>query len=146
MIKFGQIMDQNEKSGIVTVRFERPEACGNCHACGYGSKNSEVTLPSDRSVGEWVRVELPENRFVQATALVYIIPLIGLLAGLLLGWLLGAGNDLITIFGAILGLAVAFVTLYLIDKRVSQKPGWTPRITDVYADKPTGEDLGCDIS
>ncbi len=146
MIKFGQITDKNEKSGMVTIRFERPEACGNCHACGYGSKNSEVTLPSDRNVGEWVRVELPENRFVQATALVYIIPLAGLLLGLLLGWLLGAGNDLITILGAVLGLAVSFVTLYAIDKRLSKKPGWSPRITDVYPDIPTGEDLGCGVS
>lgn len=146
MFKFGQITDKNEKSGMVTVRFERPEACGNCHACGYGSKSSEVTLPSDRSVGEWVRVELPENRFLQATALVYVIPLAGLLIGLLLGWFLSSGNDLITLLSAALGLGVSFVTLYGIDKSISRKPGWTPKITDVYPDKPAGEELGCGVS
>jgi sigma-E factor negative regulatory protein RseC len=146
MIKFGLIIGKNEKSGMVTIRFDRPEACGNCHACGYGQKNSEVTLPSDRSVGEWVRVELPENRFVQATALVYIIPLVGLLAGLLLGWLLGSGSDLVTVPAAVLGLVVAFVTLYMVDRRVSKNPGWAPRITDVYPDKPSSEDLGCGVT
>jgi sigma-E factor negative regulatory protein RseC len=143
MIKFGQITKKNEINGMVTVSFERPEACGKCQACGYGSQKGEVILPSKHNIGEWVRVELPENRFVQATALVYVIPLLGLLTGMLLGWLLGAGDDLITVLGASCGLAVSFITLYLIDRRVSRKPGWMPKITAVYPDKPTFEDLGC---
>jgi len=146
MIKFGQIIQKNERNGMVTVRFERPEACGKCGACGSQSQKGEVTLPSERHIGEWVRVELPENRFLQATALVYIIPLFGLLAGLLLGWLLGAGNDLMTVLGAVCGLAVSLAALYLIDQRVSKKPEWMPKITAVYPDKPTYEDLGCGLS
>jgi sigma-E factor negative regulatory protein RseC len=130
----------------VTVRFERPEACGKCGACGSLSQKGEVVLPSDREVGEWVRVELPENRFLQATALVYIIPLLGLLAGLLMGFLFGGGSDLVTVLGAVCGIGVALVTLYLIDKHVSQKPEWMPKITAVYPNKPTIDDLGCSVS
>ena len=146
MIKFGQITDKNEISGMITVQFSRPEACGNCHACGYGSKNSEITLPSDHNIGEWVRIELPENRFVQATTLVYIIPLAGLLLGMLLGWLLSAGSDLITVLGAMVGLLVSFVTLYLVDKHIAKKPEWSPIITAVYPDKPADTDLQCGAS
>lgn len=146
MFKLGQITDKNEKSGMVTVRFERPEACGNCHACGYGSKSSEIAIASDHNVGDWVRVEFPENRFLQATALVYVIPLAGLLLGLALGWFLSDGNDLVTILSAALGLGVSFAALYGVDKSISKKPGWSPRITGVYADKPTGEEPGCGVS
>lgn len=146
MIKFGQITEKNERNGMVTVRFERPEACGNCHACGYGTHNSEITLRSDCRIGQWVRVELPENRFLQATTLVYVVPLAGLLAGLLLGWLLGAGADLYTVIGAAAGLVASFGALYLVDRRVSKKPEWAPKITEVYPDKPASEDLGCDAS
>lgn len=146
MIKFGQIKEKNENTGTVTIRFSRPEACGNCHACGYGSGKSELTLPSNHNVGEWVRVEFPENRFLQATTLVYIIPLIGLLAGLFLGWLLFAGSDLYTVVFALLGLVISFGALYIIDKRISRKPEWSPKITDTYPDKPASDDLGCDAS
>ena len=143
MIKFGQITNKNNTTGMITIRFERPEACGNCHACGYGSGKSELSLPSNRSIGEWVRVEFPENRFLQATTLVYIIPLAGLFLGLFLGYLLGAGSDLPTMLGAASGLAASFAALYLVDRRVSKKPEWTPKITDVYPDKPTSENLHC---
>ena len=143
MIKFGQIVKRNEKNEMVTVKFERPEACGKCNACGAGSQKGEVTLPSAYQVGQWVRVELPETRFLQATALVYVIPLLGLLAGMMIGWWLGNSSDMWTILGAAFGLIVALVTLYTIDKRISQKPEWLPRITAVYEANPTPEDVGC---
>lgn len=143
MIKFGQIIERNDRKGLVTIRFERPEACGKCNACGAGSHKGEVTLPSDSQVGEWTRVELPENRFLQATALVYVIPLCGLIGGLLLGWLIGSGNDLWTVLGALFGLLLSLLILFGIDRRVSRKSAWMPKITAVYPDKPTSEDLGC---
>jgi len=146
MIKFGQVADRNDSKGLVTVRFERPEACKSCGACGSGSQKGEVTLLSDCQIGEWVRVELPEGRFLQATALVYVIPLAGLLLGLFLGLKLGAGSDLWTVLGAVIGIVLSLLILYVIDKRVSQKPEWSPKITAVYPDKPTLEDLGCNIS
>jgi sigma-E factor negative regulatory protein RseC len=146
MVKFGQIIARNESKGLVTVKFSRPEACGKCGACGPQAQKGEVTMLSDRPVGEWVRVELPESRFMQATALVYVIPLLGLVFGLFLGWLLGAGGDLATVLGALCGLAVSLVTLFQIDRRISKKPEWTPKITAVYTEKPTFEDLGCGIS
>jgi positive regulator of sigma E activity len=146
MIKFGQIIEKNVKKGLVTVKFERPEACGNCTACGFGSQKGMATLPSDRNIGEWVRVELPESRFLQATALVYVVPLAGLIFGIFLGWALGAGTDLWTVLGAFFGLAVSLLVLFCIDKRVSKKPEWAPKITDVYPDKPALDDLGCGIT
>ncbi len=146
MIKFGQVAERNEAKGLVTIRFERPEACGKCNACGTGSQKGEVTLPSDCQVGAWVRVEMPEGRFVQATALVYILPLAGLLLGLFAGWKLGAGSDLWTGLGALAGLLIALFALYLIDRQISKKHEWMPKITAVFDDKPDVSDIGCRIS
>jgi sigma-E factor negative regulatory protein RseC len=146
MIKFGQVVERNDGKGLVTVRFERPEACTKCGACGSGSQKGEVTVLADCKVGEWVRVELPEGRFLQATALVYVIPLAGLLLGLFLGLKLGAGSDLWAVLGAALGIVVALLALYGIDKNISKKPEWRPKITAVYPEKPSLEDLGCGIS
>lgn len=146
MIKFGQVKERNDAKGLVTIRFERPEACGKCNACGTGSQKGEVTLPSDCQVGAWVRVEMPEGRFVQATALVYILPLAGLLLGLFGGWKLGAGSDLWTVLGALAGLVIALSSLYLVDRQLSKKPEWMPKITAVYDDKPDIGDIGCGLS
>ena len=146
MIKYGQVIERNDAKGLVTVRFERPEACTKCGACGSGSQKGEVTVRADCQAGEWVRVELPEGRFLQATALVYVIPLAGLLLGLFLGLKLGAGSDLWTVVGAALGIVFALFTLYAIDRHISKKPEWTPKITAVYPEKPSLEDLGCGIS
>jgi len=146
MIKFGQVINKNEAKGLVTVRFSRPEACGKCNACGTGSQKGEVTLPSDCPVDTWVRVEMPEGRFIQATALVYVVPLVGLVLGLFLGWKLGTGSDLWTVLGAIGGLGLSLGVLYIVDKKVSGKPEWTPRITAVYSGKPTISDIGCGLS
>ena len=143
MIKFGQVIERNDRKGLVTIRFERPEACGKCNACAAGSQKGEVTLQSGCKVGEWARVELPESRFLQATALVYVIPLCGLVGGILLGWLLGSGNDLWTVLGALFGLLLSLLILFGVDRRVSRKSEWIPKITAVYQDKPTSEDMGC---
>jgi sigma-E factor negative regulatory protein RseC len=146
MIKYGQVTERNDRKGLVTVRFERPEACAKCGACGAGSQKGEVTLQSDSRVGEWVRVEMPEGRFIQATALVYVMPLAGLLLGLFLGWKFSAGNDLWTLLGTAFGLLLSLAALYSVDRSISQKPEWAPKITAVYPDKPSAEDLGCGIS
>jgi sigma-E factor negative regulatory protein RseC len=146
MIKYGQITKRDDAKGLVTVEFSRPEACAKCGACGSQSQKGEVVVPSNCEIGQWVRVELPENRFLQATVLVYVLPLAGLILGMLLGYWLSAGSDLWTVLAAAFGVALSLFLLHRIDRRMSQKPEWTPKITGVFKDKPTNEDIGCGIT
>ncbi len=146
MIKFGQVTKRDTAKGLVTVEFSRPEACAKCSACGSLSQKGEVVVHSDCELGSWVRVELPENRFLQATVLVYVLPLSGLILGMLLGNLLSAGSDLWTLLAAAFGIAVSLFLLHRIDRYMSKKPEWTPKITGVFQEKPTYDDLGCGIS
>ena len=90
-------------------------------------------------------MEFPEGRFLEATTSAYVIPLVGLFAGLGLGWLLGAGSDVGMLLGALAGLGLSVGILYLVEKRVSGKPEWTPRITAVYDTLPTEEEIGCRV-
>jgi positive regulator of sigma E activity len=146
MTKFGQVYQYNEAKRTASVRFERPEACKKCGACGVLSQTGTISLKGDCKVGDWVRVEYPEGRFLEATAIAYVIPLAGLLAGIGLGWLLGGGGDGGMLLGALGGLGVSAVILYFVDKRISGRPEWTPRITAVYEELPTTEDIGCLVS
>ena len=143
MTKFGQAVEVQPDKGTATIRFSRPEACSKCGACGALSQTGTITLAADCKVGDWVRVELPEGRFLEATAFAYVLPLAGLLLGIGLGWLLGGGADGYTVLGAVAGLGLSAVMLKVVDKRVSGKPEWTPHITAVYDEAPDLDSIGC---
>ena len=69
------------RGDMIEVRFERPEACAKCGACGGGGKSRSIRLKADCAVGDWVKVELPDGRFLGATALAYALPLACFSAG-----------------------------------------------------------------
>jgi sigma-E factor negative regulatory protein RseC len=142
VIKLGQVFEYDPQKHMAHIRFIRPEACLKCGACG-NAQESVIVLKAECNTGDWVRVEYPENRFLEATAIAYVIPLIGLFAGLGVGWLLGGGGDAGTLLGALAGLGLSVGVLALVERRVSGKAEWTPRVTAVYHDLPTQEDIGC---
>ena len=124
----------------LTVLFERPEACEKCGACGGRRHGHRITLPvpaGDATVGDQVSVDMPEARVVSASALAYLIPLAGLLAGLILGARQaeraapGMSPDLFAALCALAGLATSLPVLMLADRAIRGKARWTPRIVAV---------------
>ena len=69
MIKFGQVQAYDKTTGEATIVYMRPDACAKCGACGGGGKSRSIRLKADCAVGDWVKVELPDGRFVSATAI-----------------------------------------------------------------------------
>ena len=143
MTKFGQVYEYNAATGMASVRFSRPEACAKCGGCGAGSQQGTVTLKAECKVGDWVRVELPEGRFLSATAIAYVIPLLLFFIGLGLGWLLGHGSDIAMLVGSVAGIALSAGVLFIINRRIAGRPQWTPRITEVYDSAPDMSQIGC---
>ena len=45
--------------------------------------------------------------------------------------------------GSAIGLALCVVGLRLNEKRIAGKPEWTPRVAEVYTEKPEMDDIGC---
>ncbi len=146
MTKFGQVVAYDEEKGIATIQYTRPDACGKCGACGAQNHQGAISLKAECKTGDWVRVEHPDGRFLQATALAFALPLGGLLAGLILGYLAGGRTEGGALLGAALGLAAALLALWLNEKRIKGRPEWTPRVSQVYDHKPSQEDLNCDGS
>ena len=143
MTKFGQVYEYNAATSMASVHFTRPEACTKCGGCGAASQQGSVTLKAACKVGDWVRVEMPEGRFLSATAIAYVIPLLLFFAGLGLGWLLGSGNDTAMLAGSLAGIALSVGVLFVINRRIAGKPQWTPRITEVYENAPDMSQIGC---
>lgn len=112
MTKFGEVIGYDPQSGVAVIRYTRPEACAKCGACGGKAQETVIRLKTTEAcrVGNWVKVELPDGRFLHAAALAYAVPLGLFLAGLLLGyrWLGGEGAAILT---GLLGLALGMLFL-----------------------------------
>ena len=102
------------ENGMLTVIFDRPEACGECHACNRGSESCAkhtLVIPGEGNPGDRIEVEIDDSHFVMASAVAYLIPLAGLIAGLALGALLsnaffGAVRELFAALCGIVGVAL----------------------------------------
>jgi len=130
---------------MLTVVFERHEACGDCHACMHGSTDCAkhtVKIRGKADVGDEIVVEMDDSQVMAASATAYLIPFAGMMLGLGAGYLLGGRQsainpELVTAAGAILGTAVAYLIMKLLDPKLS-KGRWEQRIVSVK--KPAKED------
>ncbi len=128
---------------MVTIKYARPDACDKCGACGGASKDSTIELPADCTVGNWVRVDMPDSRFLRAAAIAYVLPLVTFLSGLFLGYFFFDHQELIALLGGILGLLVGGLAIVIINHFIRQNSDWQPKVVAVYDQKPDTDDLGC---
>ncbi len=122
----------------LTVAFERHEACGDCHACMHGSENCAkhmVKIKGKAQVGDVIEVVMDDSHVMEASALAYMLPLAGFIAGLAAGWGIaktGAfGNgELLMALCAIIGTAAAYFIMRALDPKLS-KGRWEQKIISV---------------
>lgn len=92
MQELGQVVDI--RGGKAYVKFTRTSACGRCQACGMLSTQNEIVIEvpneMDASVGDMVAVSIRSKKALSASALAYLFPLVMLIVGVVLGWLLGS--------------------------------------------------------
>lgn len=123
MIKESAIIDSVDGQQVTLVT-QRQSTCGQCSAnkaCGtyamskvLGAKRNTVTvqvpvaqLAAKRiAVGEEVEVAIPESAFINGSMALYGIPLVGLIAGALIGELLA--GEWLSIVAGLAGLAGGF--------------------------------------
>ena len=131
MIRTGFV--KTKKGDRLSVCFERPSSCEGCKGCSKGllSKSELLTVFGEAEVGDFVDVQMPENRIFQASLLAYALPLCMLIAGLAVGSLLGL-SDTIAFLMALAGLALGYVMAQLAEKILSKKKNWRPTIISVH--------------
>lgn len=120
-----------EESGLVVavrgdeadVVTERRSVCGHCAAqgaCGtslldrfLGRRPSHVVARNQAgaNVGERVVLGIAEQDLLGLSVAAYLVPIGGLLAGMLLGDWWGGGSGIAALAGAALGMALALIWL-----------------------------------
>ena len=129
-----------KEGGIAQVVTDRKNACGgcgstdSCHSCLSNSKMMTEALNSaGAKEGDLVDINLNSGLVLKGAAIMYLIPIAGLMMGALIGsfisGILGIDETVSAIIFSILGLCLGFMTTAFISKQMSEKNRFTPVIT-----------------
>lgn len=106
MVEKGQIIELKNEYAIVKIM--RTDACSKCGVCKTGNNKNEMLIEAknlcNANLGDWVNIDLQPQNFLKAIFIMYVIPLITLMAGFILG------NIYNEAFGFILGLIFMLFT------------------------------------
>ena len=122
------------------IEFCRPADCEKCNACHGGSKVMNLRIKGKANVGDKAVVSLPMNVVARASVIVYLFPLAGLLAGMLLGdRFIPLENSLGAVIGGVVGVAVPALVLWLTERRRKADPQWQPQLVRVIPAEQAGK-------
>lgn len=120
------------------VEAQRRSSCGSCavKGCGTGAlskilgkrgQRMKVLNPVDAKAGEEVVLGIREQDLLKGSLAVYIVPLLTMLAGALLGEVLapqwGSDSEALSLSLGLLGLAGGFFWLYRYNRVLSRDGG-----------------------
>lgn len=125
---------------VAWVESERRSSCGSCSAkgCGTGALSKvlgskvqrlRVKNPVGAKVGDSVMLGIEERTLLQGSLLVYLMPLLSLLAGGLIGEKLapqwGVSPEGASVVFAVLGLVASLIWLRGYNRRYADDPRFT---------------------
>ena len=119
MTEYGKIV--NIKEDTAFVKFQRTSACGSCKACGMLSGQNEIVVEVqntlDAKTGDYVAVKIKMQKAIKASSIAYVFPLLMLILGVFVGWLLSeklgmfANSDMTMALCAIIFVILSFLLL-----------------------------------
>ena len=139
MAEKGKVIELNGE--FATVSMTRKEACAKCRACIAGMTEKEMIIEAENecyaNIGDWVDVEVSPDGFISALFVVYGLPLIGFLVGLIPSYFIfktlfdiGSIGDFLSF---VIGLACTGVVFLWIKKNQArwQQKKYRPRAVRV---------------
>ncbi len=138
------IVIQGEGKDLVRVTADRKGACGGCDLRGGGCKSclagadkmeTRAVNSAGARPGDLVKLKLPASSLFTGAALLYLLPVAGLLVGALTGNRAFGPPENVSAVGAIagafLGLAVGYAVLIAVDRAEGLRSRWMPIVTQV---------------
>jgi len=110
--------------------------CSGCKACIFGKNRQKIDVPAIMEVecnkGDVVLVEIPNKEIIAAPIFLYLIPLLLMLTGFIVG------NYINLIWQIILGfgfLFLSFVVIIIVDRLYFMKKNFSPKIVKIIYTK-----------
>ncbi|MCC5911525.1 MAG: SoxR reducing system RseC family protein [Clostridiaceae bacterium] len=139
MRQCGTVTKINKNFGKVII--ERNSSCGSCTACKMGHEDMKMEVDAlnqiNAKVGDRVELDMEGQHVLKAAFIVYVIPLIMLVIGLVLGNAILSiflEGDHIEIYAAVIGfifMTLAFVGIKMKEKNIKSNKNFTPVITAI---------------
>lgn len=121
------------------------EACPSCEGCAAGSSCALAGSAATRRirmentlnarVGDVVGFIITAQSVVAGSLLFYLLPVVMLIAGVLLGdaarGRTGLDRDLSSILGGLAGLIMSFPIIAAVSRAINRKKGFMPRLVEV---------------
>lgn len=149
--EYGTIVELKGKQTAV-VLCQRNSACDHCPSsgsCQIGDDSESMLVealnPIGAQIGDRVKVVTSTKHFLQSSFILYILPIIGLLIGALIGQGIGEMTDIgidPSLLSAILGVAFLAGTFLSIKigTRALKRELFMPRIVEIQAQAETQAD------
>lgn len=126
-------------SRMVKVKTSRHNDCENCGAC---PGNSAIVLqalnPLMAQPGQRVLVEVKETHMLKAAFIVYVLPLVlslvGVIAGAILAGYLGSGEKWLTVGGGLLFFMAGVLYIKYFDASARSNAAMQPVIVKVLSE------------
>lgn len=134
MKEIGKVVEVNKN--LATVRLSRKASCENCNQCGLKKRDTHIDIVVENllnvSVGDDVTIEMSNANVVKSALIIYVIPLVLSLIGLLIGELFKMEEifQIVLIFG---GLLIGGFAVFLIDKKL-KKQKFLPNMVEIVKD------------
>jgi sigma-E factor negative regulatory protein RseC len=130
------------KDGQAQVVTDRKDACASCgakHCCVSFGGNSEIVVKARNTVGakvgDLVSVSIGSGTVIKGAAALYLIPVVGLVLGVLIanaaGAILSISETAATMSFGFGGFILGFIVTVFISRRMSARDELTPMITRI---------------
>jgi sigma-E factor negative regulatory protein RseC len=137
------IVIKTEPGNYAQVVADRKGACGGCQSTPDGCRSclasakieSRVANPVNAETGDLVKIHLSSTNLLTGAAILYLLPIIGMLigafAGVLVSTAFGMTEIIGSIGGAITGLIVGYAAVITLDRSPSIRRRMMPTITTI---------------
>ncbi len=138
-IEEGLVLEASNRKAL--VRIQQSSACASCgsrDSCDISSGNNmtiEVSNDLKAKIGDRVRISLPESSLLKLCLLVYLLPVIALVAGACVGaelakWL-NMDSTLTSVIAGCSAMAIVFCVLRWLDGISDFRKKHYPRMTRI---------------
>ncbi len=128
------------RRNTAVIKVEKSSSCKHCadkDSCSVADRNMLIEVKNilNAKEGDRVEVSVPEGTFVKLSLMVYIFPIICLMAGAFLGNFLSMGLNTdpsaTAAITAAIFLAASFILLKLVEKKKGTGEKYSPRMTRI---------------
>jgi sigma-E factor negative regulatory protein RseC len=143
MKEIGRIIEVNNDTAKVLIA--RHAACGDCGACQVGRENLNMILTAENTIngnpGDTVEIELKTENFLFASFIMYGIPLLGLIIGLLGGYYSGGAlgydeskSQVIAAVSGLLILTMSYLGIRFNESKIKNMHKFKPVLIRIVRD------------